>query len=281
MSFYISDSEIERIIEEDISALDLTSTVMGIGNEKASITYKTRNETVIACSEEVVKILQKLGITVSFFRKSGEKLKTGETIIEGSGSAADIHIVWRTCSKLLEYYCGLATRTYTFVKEAQQINTTVNIACTRKNIPGTKKMTLKSIVCAGAFPHRVGLSETIMIFQEHIHFVGGQANFIRMLPQLKQTIKEKKIGAEAQHYNDGIQMVTAGLDIVQLDKFPAEEVKRFITEAKSINHAVTVVAAGNIRMDNVKEYAATGVDVLATSALYHGKPADIKVVIST
>ena len=84
---------------------------------------------------------------------------------------------------------------------------------------------------------------------------------------------------EAHNTEDGIKLVKAGVDIIQVDKFDCDVLKQFVSKAKAINPKLVVVAAGNIRQDNVADYAATGVDLLATSALYFGKPADIKAEI--
>ena len=140
-------------------------------------------------------------------------------------------------------------------------------------------MSIKAIMAGGAYPHRVGLSETILIFEEHIKLIGGLNVLLEKIPEIKLSSLEKKVSVEAHNHEAGIKLVKAGVDIIQVDKFKCEALKKFVAEAKGINPKLVVVAAGNIRQDNVAEYAATGVDLLATSSLYFGKPADIKAEI--
>jgi molybdenum transport protein len=279
MNFYISDSEIEKILDEDISTVDLTSFVLGLTDKTAAITFRARNLTMISAVEEVVRMLKKLDIEVLTYKPSGTVVQPGEAFIQAQGLSTQIQIVWRTCSKILEYFSGVATRTHHFVSQAREINPDITIAITRKNIPGTKKLAIKSILCGGAVPHRLGLSETILIFNEHIQSIGGLDSFLTQLPQIKLKVIEKKIGVEAQTYEDGLKCVQSGVDFVQLDKFSPAVTKNFVKDAKNINQNVIVVATGNINIDNLKEYAQTGVNVINTSSVYHGKPADIKAEI--
>lgn len=279
MSFYISDRELEKLIEEDIAPIDLTSFVLGIGDDKTVISFSSRDKITLCGTEEVEGIFRKLGIETEFIMPSGIEVDKGVTFLRGVGKAKDVHKAWRTCSKILESFCGVATRTSHFVKAAKSGNSNVNIASTRKNMPGTKRMSIKAVMAGGAYPHRIGLSETILIFDEHIKLIGGMDKLIEKIPEIRLSSTEKKVAVEAHTHEDGIRLVEAGIDIIQLDKFKAEKLKKFVAEAKGINPKVVIVAAGNIRQDNVAEYGATGVDILATSALYFGKPADIKAEI--
>jgi nicotinate-nucleotide pyrophosphorylase len=42
---------------------------------------------------------------------------------------------------------------------------------------------------------------------------------------------------------------------------------------------LTIIAAGGITLNNIREYAGCGADVIATSSMYHGQPFDLGVVI--
>ncbi|CAM3932686.1 putative nicotinate-nucleotide pyrophosphorylase [carboxylating] [Vibrio aerogenes CECT 7868] len=279
MNFYISDTEVEKILEEDISTIDLTSLALSLKDEPASITFQARHLTMISAVEEVVTILKKLNLTVTSFKPSGTLIQPGESFIQAQGMSSAIQIAWRTCSKTLEYFSGVATRTHHMVTMARKINPKVTIATTRKNIPGTKKMAIKSIICGGAIPHRLGLSETVLVFGEHMTMMGGLDTFIERLPEIKTRMIEKKIGAEAHSFEAGIQLVHAGIDFVQLDKFDIQSTATFIEKAKHINKNIIVIATGNINIENIEDYTKTGADVINTSFPYHGKPADIKAEI--
>ena len=65
---------------------------------------------------------------------------------------------------------GIAAAAQAIVEAAQQVNSDVVIACTRKTLPGTRALSIKAIRSGGAVPHHLGLSETIIVFAQHRTF---------------------------------------------------------------------------------------------------------------
>jgi len=153
------------------------------------------------------------------------------------------------------------------------------VATTRKTIPGTKKLIVKAVMAGGAFPHRLGLSESVLIFNHHINLYGGKEKIIADFAKLKNSSREKLIGIESDHYGTAMDYVKAGFELIQLDKLSASEVKRFSEEARLLNPQVVIIAAGNITLENAKEYAHSSPDIIVTTSLYYGKPADINAAI--
>jgi len=279
VSFYITDYELEKIIEEDVNPIDLTSQLMELNKFKAKISYTARHDMVLCCTEEAARICTILGLTVKNYEASGKFVKKGETFFEAEGTADKIHLAWKSVLRLIEGYSGIATKTKEFVDIAKKQNPKVNIATTRKNVAGTKKFAIKAVVSGGAYPHRMGLSETVLLFDEHLMFLNDDLELQNVLEKMKSNIIEKKIGIETDNHETGLKYVKMGFDFIQLDKLSSKDVENFIKNAKTINPEITVAAAGGINIENVEEYAKTGVDVIVTSSLYFTKPADIKALI--
>lgn len=273
---YFSEAELDQLIHEDMPFMDLTTQVLGIGLEKGVIRYLARETSVICCTEEAQRILVKLGLSVTFSLTSGSQVKPNDLIMEAHGNAASIHAAWRVVLNLLEYASGIATRTQQMVTKVQQVNANVSVVATRKSVPGARKLMTKAIVCGGALPHRLGLSETILIFEEHIRFMPNYSSFIQRLSALKKCLMEKMITVETKNKEILLQLAQSGTDIVQLDKINLEEIRQITQALKTIAPQLKVAIAGGINFDNCADYAATGVDLIVTSALYFGKPADIK-----
>ncbi|WP_331774414.1 ModD protein [Sulfurospirillum sp. 1612] len=276
---YISDSMLEKFVEEDLPYMDLTSHLLGIETQEGSLRYVAREDLCICGTEEVKKIFEKYDIELLTYQKSGTFVKKGAVLIEGRGRADAIHIVWKVCVNILESGSGIATRTKTFVDLAKKINPKIEVVTTRKNIPGTKALAMKAILSGGAYPHRLGLSESILVFQEHLEFIGGLDRFLERLDELKQQSCEKKIAVEAHNPEDALKLARAQIDIIQLDKFSPEMLTQTVSEIKKISTQSKVSAAGGVNLQNVEAIAASGVDILVTSALYFGKPSDIKAEI--
>ena len=77
-----------------------------------------------------------------------------------------------------------------------------------------------------------------------------------------------------------MRLVEAGVNGVQLDKVSPAEVARLVPQLKAINPQVTLIAAGGVNPSNAAEYAATGVDGLATTCLHFAKPLDMSARMS-
>ena len=275
----LPDSEIERFLEEDIPYGDLTTHLLGIGGQPGEISFSTRHETVLCCTEEAARVLEKCGCSITKQTPSGSQLGAGKIFLKATGPAQALHAGWKVAVNLLEYASGIATRTAGIVTAAREITPCIAVLTTRKTFPGTKKIAIKAVCAGGALPHRLGLSETVLVFKQHTVFMGGLEPFLRHLETLKREALETKIIVEADSPEEALLIAQSGVDVVQVDKLPADQLKALVEKIRQINPAVKVSAAGGINELNAAEYAATGVDILVLSSVYFGKPADIGATI--
>ncbi|MFA5354340.1 MAG: ModD protein [Thermodesulfovibrionales bacterium] len=276
---FFTEEEIDRFISEDIPYGDLTTQSLGIGHKEGAIRFSPRGRTVVCCTEEVKRIFDRLRIETKQHMPSGSTVEDREVFLEAEGSAGDLHKAWRIGLNLLEYSSGIATRTKAFVDAARAVNPGIVIATTRKSLPGARKIAMKAVISGGAVPHRLGLSETVLVFDAHMRFSGGIEGFITQMPMLKKRLSENKITVEVQSEEEAVRMAEAGVDIIQLDKLSAGEMERVVKAVRRLSPGTLVAAAGGINEGNVRDYAGTGADIIVTSALYFGKPADIKAEI--
>lgn len=272
---YITDEMLDRLIKEDVPYIDLTSTVMGIDGKKGIIEFRVREAGVVACTEEAAKILQKLDICVRQCIPSGTSVSEGTVILSGEGMSQSLHMAWKVCLNILEYCCGIATHAKKLVDSVNKIDSNVAVVATRKSFPGTKELISKAALAGSVLPHRLGLSETILIFKQHMCFFGGIDSLVNRLPDLKRKCHEKKIIVEVDSIEEARKMAEAGVDGIQFDKTPYKDLAEYVKIIKQVNSNITLIAAGGITINNVEQYAGTGVDVIATSSLFHGKPLDI------
>ncbi|MDQ7093748.1 ModD protein [Desulfosporosinus sp. PR] len=274
---YITADTIERWIKEDVPYIDLTTLALGIGSVKGIIRFTAREFTVLSGVEEVLKIFNKLEINPTHSMPSGSIVDKGDVFIEAEGLAANLHMAWKVSLNILEYSSGIATRTKRMVDQAIAANPDIAVVATRKSFPGTKELAVKSIIAGGAFPHRLGLSETILIFQQHREFLGDIHALMQELKQLKAKSCEKKIIVEVESLEEARLLAESGIDGLQFDKIPANDLKIMVEQIRGINPKITLIGAGGINESNIAEYAATGIDAIATTAMYFGKPSDIGV----
>lgn len=279
-NMYLSDEAITKLIQEDVPYFDLTTLALGIGKEPGEIEFHTRHSTVLCATEEARRVLEKCGADVQFSVESGTHLPAGQLILKATGCAGTLHIAWRIALNLLEYTSGIASRTSELVKTAKSINPSVSVVTTRKVFPGTRTLMTKAIIAGGALPHRLGLSETVLVFKQHLIYLGGLSGLVERMNAIKQQLPEHKIAVEVEAVEEAWLLAQAGVDMIQLDKISVPTLQTFTQSFKLQYPQIKLAVAGGITLDNVRDYAATGVDLLVTSSPYFGKPADIGVKMS-
>jgi molybdenum transport protein len=272
---YISDETIDRFIKEDVPYIDLTTLVLEIGNQKGKIKFFTREDAVLCGTEEVTRIFNKLNINVTKSCASGSLIKKNKIFLEGEGSAESLHIAWKISQNILDYSSGIATKTKKLVDKITAINPNISVITTRKNIPGTKELAIKAVIAGGGFPHRLGLSETILIFKQHLNFLGGIDGLTEILRKVKCKTCEKKVIVEVEDLEDAIRLCKSGVDGLQFDKIPCDTLKKNVAIIRDINPSIAILAAGGINESNIEDYAKTGIDAIVTTSVYYAKPIDI------
>jgi molybdenum transport protein len=204
---------------------------------------------------------------------SGEQINAGDLILEATGSATSLHRAWKAAQTLVEWASGISSATAAIVAAA---NGTA-VACTRKNVPGTKAMSAKAVKAGGGIMHRLGLSETLLVFAEHRLFLSETP--LQTIQRLRRAQPEKKIVVEVATPQEAGLWAEAGADVLQLEKFTPEAVAACRLEVDSINsHGKPLLAAaGGVRADNAAAYVAAGADFLVTSSPYTAAPRDVQV----
>lgn len=273
----LSDSEIERFLEEDVPYGDLTSNLLGIIGQRGSISFLTREDMVLCCIEEAARVFEKCGATVSFCSPSGTRLAAGVEFLVAQGTAQALHAGWKVALNLLEYGSGIATKTRRIVDKARTVNPSIVLVATRKSFPGTKKVSIKAIFAGGALPHRLGLSESILVFKQHTAFLGGLEAFLETIDSLRVRAPENRIIVEAETAEEAVSIARSNVDVVQIDKLPPLELAAIVQKVRAVNSSIKISAAGGINEANVQDYAATGVDLIVLSSVYFCKPTDIGV----
>lgn len=274
MNVFIPDSRIDAFISEDMPYIDLTTEVLGIGDEQGAIEFFTREECMLCGSEEAARVLEHAGARIAQMERSGKRLAAGDVFLRAEGTAAALHRAWKVSLNLCDHLSAVATKTRGIVDAAHAENPHCEVLTTRKSMPGAKDLLTKAVTTGGAFPHRLGGSETVLVFEQHLAFMGGLDAFLEKLPELRSKCIEKKLFVEAGA-DDARRLAKAGVDGIQLDKLPPEEAKPLVAELRGIDPHLTIIAAGGINLENAGSYAACGVDGLATTAPFTAKPIDM------
>ena len=190
------------------------------------------------------------------------------------GSSAALHQLWKVGLNTFDHLSAVATKTRVMVDAAHRGNPRCEVLTTRKSMPGAKDLLTLATRAGGAYPHRLGLSETVLVFDQHLEFCEGFESFVERLPELRSRCIEKKLFVEAGAERARM-LAHAGVDGVQLDKVSVSEAARLVPELKAIDPHLTVIIAGGVNPSNAEAYAASGADGLATTAPFTARPIDM------
>ncbi len=277
----LDDIALAALLREDAPHGDLTSHSLGLTLSpqaaQGTMLFRARGPQVVSCSEDAARLISLAGATVDLKAPSGTVLADGGVILTAHGPAAALLAAWKVAQTLLEYTAGIASTTHAIIAASRNADGAgPAVACTRKTFPGTRALAAKAVRDGGGVMHRLGLSETLLVFPEHMAFVPMEEAILT----LRQKLPEKRVVVEVGSVEAAFSAARAGADVVQLEKFPPAQVAEVCAWVRDQAAGCIVAAAGGVKPDNAAAYAAAGADVLVTSFPYFAPPRDVKVIIT-
>ncbi|MBR1279340.1 ModD protein [Bradyrhizobium sp. AUGA SZCCT0283] len=274
-----SRAELEALLADDVPYGDLTTDALGIGAVSGAMQFIARDAMVLALAEDAAAIIELAGCRVELFASSGSALEAGSPILTAHGPASALLRSWKVAQTLIEIWSGVATEAHAIVAAATAVAPNIAVACTRKNVPGTKRFAVAAVRAGGAVMHRLGLSETVLVFPEHQAFLGREP-FVGLVERLRRAAPEKRLVIEVNTLEAAIVAASVGFDVIQAEKFTPAQVALLVARMAAIGRSRPVVAvAGGIHAGNVAAYAQAGADVVVTSSPYLARPCDVQVRI--
>jgi len=268
------------MLEEDAPYGDITPAGLGIGEMRGRAAFRARTTMTLACIEEAERLMQLAGCTATRrLAFSGAQVEAGAELLRAEGEAAALHRGFKLAQTLMEIASGIANGARGVPCAARGGRPGIAVACTRKHLPGAKDVMLRAVTAGGCVPHRLGLSDSVLVFSQHRGFLGREPPHL-WVARLRAAQPERKIAAEADGVDVALQFAHAGVDTLQLDKLPPEDVAAVMRSLADMPRRPLVAATGGITAANAARYAAAGADLLVTSAPYAAAPADIGVVLS-
>jgi molybdenum transport protein len=275
----LSANQIEKLLGEDVPYGDLTSEALGICDARGHIRFAARSAMTVAAIEEAHAMLALAGVEARLEAVSGQAVEAGATLLTGHGPAGGVLRAWKVAQTLVEIWSGVASATRRLVVAAQAARPGIVVACTRKNVPGTKALAVAAVKAGGGVMHRLGLSETVLVFPEHRVFRPGD-DLAALARALKARVPEKKLVIEVNSVAEGVAAAAAGFEVIQMEKFAPGAVAALAAGMTRLEPRPVLAAAGGINPDNAADYVRAGADVLVTSWPYTARPSDVAVTIT-
>ncbi|MFQ2368162.1 carboxylating nicotinate-nucleotide diphosphorylase [Aeromonas enteropelogenes] len=221
----------------------------------------TREAGVFCGQPWVDEVFTQLGgeVKVEWLVQDGESLSPNQELFRLHGPARLLLTGERNALNFVQTLSGVATLTARYVAELEE--TGCRLLDTRKTIPGLRSAQKYAVTCGGGKNHRIGLFDAYLIKENHILACGGIAGAIQEARRLNP---DKPVEVEVESLTELEQALTAGADIVMLDNFDLAMMR----EAVAINQGrAKLEVSGNVTLETLAEFAATGVDYISVGAL--------------
>ena len=270
------DKIITNALEEDLGLGDLTTDSIVNSDIIGKAVLETREDIVLAGLPVFMRVFSVLDPNISFetFYEDGCKVSAGEVICSINGSMASILKAERTALNLIQRMSGIATLTSKYVAKAGSDK--VKILDTRKTIPGLRLLDKYAVPLGGGCNHRFGLFDGILIKDNHIAVAGSISKAVKAAR--KNAPHGIKVEVEVEDLDGVKTAIEAGADIILLDNMPPGRMKEAVD---FVSGRALLEASGGITLDNIKEIADTGVDMISIGALTHSvKAVDLSLEIS-
>ncbi len=273
MSSYGLDwTKVEKIIdlalEEDVGKGDITTELLFPKTIECNAEIRCKESGILAGLPVASEVFRKLDSSVEFLssKSDGDKMNAGDLIVKIRGSQKYILTGERLALNILQRLSGIATATSKYVKAVEGYN--VEIIDTRKTVPGMRILSKYAVRVGGGHNHRIGLSDGVLIKDNHIKLAGGIKQAVE---KIKRNLRsDHKIEVETSRLDQVEQSLEAGADIIMLDNMPDNLMKEAVC---IIGEKALIEASGGITLERVRQVAELGVNLISVGALTHSAQA--------
>ncbi|MHA4812607.1 carboxylating nicotinate-nucleotide diphosphorylase [Flavitalea flava] len=259
---------VETALREDIGDGDHTTLSCIPPEARGKAVLKIKQKGILAGMEIAEKILKLKEPAAVFtpFKKDGDSMQAGEKAFEAEASIHTILQCERLILNCMQRMSGIATLTRQYVDRLQKYKT--RVLDTRKTTPNFRLLEKEAVRIGGGLNHRFGLYDMILLKDNHIDYCGSIEKAIEKASAYRLSQKPYlKIEVEARSLEDVKKVLAIGkVDRIMLDNFTPRQLKEALS---LINDRYETEASGGIDLDNLEDYASTGVDYVSIGALIH------------
>ena len=255
---------IRRALEEDWGEGDWATDICVAKDTQLSARIIAQEPLVVACCELISAIFATIddSLQVEWRSSNGTAVQAGEVLAVLKGRTRSVLKGERVALNFLARLCGIATLTAQYVAAIADHKAQLLVA--RDSMPGLRMLEKSAAASGGAQHHRLGLSDSVVIKDNHLRAAGGIKPALALLqeslpPTLKLEVEIKQL-AQLQ------EAMAAGADLIVLHGLQHAEIALAV---RMVQGQVLLEAAGDIPLAHVEKIAATGVDFISSSAIIH------------
>ncbi|TCL71609.1 nicotinate-nucleotide pyrophosphorylase [carboxylating] [Hydrogenispora ethanolica] len=278
MNRLLLEKTVRLALEEDLGWGDITSeAIFTAENEKnLEAPFIAKAGGVVAGFPVAALVYELVDPRVRCSQRvgEGEPVCPGTVIGTVSGPIRSILSGERVALNFLQRLSGIATKTARLTSQIADLP--VRLVDTRKTTPGLRMLEKYAVRQGGGANHRFNLADAVLIKDNHIAACGSIREAVdrarRRIPHTMTIEVETETEAQVR------EALEAGADIILLDNMTPAQMAEMV---RLIDRRAVVEASGNIDERNIREVAATGVDIISSGAITHSVAAlDISLKIS-
>lgn len=261
---------IDEALKEDVGDGDHSTLCCIPADVKGKAVLKIKQDGILAGVDVAEKIFQYKKPNSNFvrYKNDGEEMQIGEIAFEVETFVHTILQLERLVLNCMQRMSGIATITRQYTKKLEGYKT--KLLDTRKTTPNFRLLEKEAVRIGGGVNHRFGLNDMILLKDNHIDYCGGMEEAInRAYDYVQRYHPQLKIEVETRSMEDVRKALNVGKGKVfrlMLDNFNPQQIAEAL---KIIDGAFETEASGGIHLNNIEQYAATGVDYISAGALIH------------
>ena len=260
------DAAIRAALEEDMPFGDVSTTAVMPEPRPGRVQLIAKQDGVIAGLGVFARVFALIdpAVTVDALVSDGDEVKSGQRLATVQGDVRVLLEGERVALNYLQRMSGVATYTHRIVAARAAAGAATRLVCTRKTTPGLRLFEREAVRMGGGHLHRYGLSDAVMLKDNHIDAAGGIKPAVAAARATAPFTA--KVEVECESLDMVREAVEAGADIIMLDNMDHAAMAEAID---LIDGRATTEASGNVTAENVTAYADLGVDIVSCGALTH------------
>ncbi len=270
---------VAQALEEDVSHGDITTELTLPSDLSGRGVIVAKEHGVVAGTFVACEVFHQVDPSLEFMpgAEEGEVVGPSKVICEIEGSVASILAGERVALNFMQHMMGIATKAHQYIEAVKGL--ACRVVDTRKTTPGLRLLEKYAVRAGGAHNHRFNLSDGILIKDNHIAACGAVGKAVeRAKLDAPHTLL---VEVEVTNLEELQEAIEAGADAVLLDNMNIDQLREAVALVRSRRPEVKVEASGGITLENIRQVAETGVDIVSSGALTHSvKAVDLSLEIT-
>jgi nicotinate-nucleotide pyrophosphorylase (carboxylating) len=263
---------VKTALEEDLGFGDLTSSALLSPDMVAKAQIVAKEAMVaagLAVAQEVFHQIDD-SLTVTFHQRDGAWVRANTQLLTITGNAQSLLQAERVALNFMQHLSGISTITRQFCRAVESHS--VKIADTRKTTPGLRTLEKWAVRLGGGYNHRFALHDGILIKDNHLMVLAAHKTSLSQACRLakQQAPHGLRISVEVETLSQVRQALQGKADVILLDNLSPSKIQQAV---EIIKGQALVEVSGGIKLNNIRDMAKTGVDIISIGALTHSAPA--------